>query len=141
MICITRKRLMPSHQLVRCEKSSALFCLNVCLMLESSVTTSIVATFAQAVQIVFMPNGTRTPYRIISGRPPSPAHTSDSEDTANEKCEYKASSMRQATRALLSLLRHREVGPIIFSFLTTETRVASTLQRSHASAQLPDVLG
>ena len=109
---------MLSHQLFRCEKSSALFCLNVCLMLESSVTTSIAATFAQVAKNVFMPNGTRTPYRIISGRPPSPAHTSDSEDTANEKYEYQARSMR----ALPSLLRHYQIGSIIFSFLTTETR-------------------
>ena len=43
---------MLSHQLFRFEKSSALFCLNVCLMLQSSVTTSIVATFAPALQVV-----------------------------------------------------------------------------------------
>ena len=51
---------MLSHQLFRFEKSSALFCLNVCLMLQSSVTTSIVSTVSPAVQVVVMPNGTRT---------------------------------------------------------------------------------
>jgi len=109
------------------------------------VTTSIVATFAQAVQIVFMPNGTRTPYRIISGRSPSPAHSSDSEDTANEKCEYQARKKYEyaarSMRALPRLVREHEFGPIIFSFLTNQTRPASTLQRLHASAQLPDVSG
>ena len=118
----------------------------------TSVTTSIVATFAPAVQIVFMPNGTRTPYRIISGRSPSPAHSSDSEDTANEKCEYHAikkyehaikkyEHAARSMRALPRLVREHEFGPIIFSFLTNQTRPASTLQRLHASAQLPDVSG
>ncbi len=36
-----------------------------------------------------MPNGNRSPYRIVpSYEPPSPAHTSDSEDTYVNKARY-----------------------------------------------------
>ena len=35
-----------------------------------------------------MPNGDRNHYRIADNHPPSPAHTSDSEDTATEKWHY-----------------------------------------------------
>lgn len=37
-----------------------------------------------------MPNGERVPYRVESGLPPSPAHTSDSETTEEEKREWWA---------------------------------------------------
>jgi len=35
-----------------------------------------------------MPNGHRSPYRVSSGEPPSPAHTSDSEETWVNKQEF-----------------------------------------------------
>jgi len=37
-----------------------------------------------------MPNGHRIPYRLDSGLPPSPAHTSDSETTEEDKKEWRA---------------------------------------------------
>jgi hypothetical protein len=41
-----------------------------------------------------MPNGNRSPYRIASGQPPSPLHSSDSETTWYEKNQWKALRVR-----------------------------------------------
>ena len=35
-----------------------------------------------------MPNGHRQPYRVSKGAPPSPVHTSDSEETSENKKEF-----------------------------------------------------
>ena len=46
-----------------------------------------------------MPNGHRMSYRLDSGLPPSPAHTSDSETTGEEKRELRATQMCKKTIA------------------------------------------
>ena len=62
--------------------------------------------------VVAMPNGA-TSYRVSSGQPRSPDHTSDSDQTSCGKYEYKARCMR----ALPSHLRNGAIGRIVWSFL------------------------
>ena len=42
-----------------------------------------------------MPNGQRVSYRLESGLSPSPAHTSDSETTEEEKKQWRAASAEE----------------------------------------------
>ena len=58
-----------------------------------------------------MPNGERVPYRVESGLPPSPAHTSDSETTEEQKTEWWAIRIRLkiiANRLLPRIIIQRE---------------------------------
>ena len=54
-----------------------------------------------------MPNGHRDPYRILSGESPSPAHTSDSEETFHQKRRYHALARSVLRRWRLFVLRRR----------------------------------
>ena len=68
-----------------------------------------------------MPNGGRSPYRIASGHPPLPVHTSDSETTWYEKTQLRALLVRD--RLLLNMLAprilrgHNEVIPNIAQYV------------------------
>ena len=47
-----------------------------------------------------MPNGHRTPYRISNDEPPSPVHTSDSDETFENKTRYAARSSAAAPSSI-----------------------------------------
>ena len=68
-----------------------------------------------------MPNGHRISYRLDSGVPPSPAHTSDSETTEEEKKEWRATQMcnKTITNRLfpMILIHHADVLLNIARFL------------------------
>ena len=79
-----------------------------------------------------MSNGPRSPFRIGSGHPPSPLHTSDSEDTWNHKARWVSIAadvisqwrrfviLRRAGRWFTLLIVPRQlafVGPSLASFL------------------------
>ena len=67
-----------------------------------------------------MPNGPRQPYRVSSGTAPSPAHTSDSEETWSNKRVFWWRRMGQTLlrlRLLPERLREPEVAEVIAAYL------------------------
>ena len=67
-----------------------------------------------------MPNGHRQPYRVSSGKAPSPAHSSDSEETWSNKRVFWWRRMGQTLlrlRLLPERLREPEVAEVIAAYL------------------------
>ena len=60
-----------------------------------------------------MPNGHREPYRYRGGlsNPPSPAHSSDSEETAANKREYHKEKREQELAARSEALQRNKILP------------------------------
>ena len=80
-----------------------------------------------------MPNGRGAPYRTSSGLPPTPDHSSDDEETRNEKYEYNARSVRGLPRDL----REEPIGSLIFSCLDERRQVLRGFFGEHATEPPP----